>query len=130
MVAQCLSSDFWDYCQVVNQGTSVHVILFSLQMDKYNFPQLTFASSSSSNLVFGSCIYDVSTEFFLIQAGAQEKFMRIKHAYNTLVNSESQRNYGRHSSDFSYSGAEKKQGRSDQNAEEFYGFGNCFWTEL
>lgn len=50
--------------------------------------------------------------------------MRIKHAYNTLLNSESRRKYdsGNRTSDFSYSTA---QGFGNQNTqdEEFYGFG-------
>ncbi|OVA15601.1 DnaJ domain [Macleaya cordata] len=57
------------------------------------------------------------------QANAQEKFMRIKHAYNTLLNSESRRkyDYGRGTSR-----AERNQSRSSQEAEEFYGFGDFF----
>lgn len=45
--------------------------------------------------------------------------MRIKHAYNTLMNSESQSKYGNQSGDFSRT-TEKR--RSDPD-EEFYGFG-------
>ncbi|KAG6530482.1 hypothetical protein ZIOFF_012721 [Zingiber officinale] len=55
------------------------------------------------------------------EANAQKKFMRIKHAYNTLMNSESQSKYGNQSGDFSRT-AEK---RSDPD-EEFYGFGEFF----
>ncbi|KAL5580944.1 hypothetical protein UlMin_013386 [Ulmus minor] len=57
------------------------------------------------------------------EKNAQEKFMRIKHAYNTLMNSESRRKYdsGSRGSDFSYSGAQKSW--SSQNEEEFYGLG-------
>ncbi|KAG1337845.1 dnaJ-like subfamily B member 8 [Cocos nucifera] len=43
------------------------------------------------------------------EANAQEKFMRIKHAYNTLLNSESQFKYGSHSSDDSRT-AERNSG--------------------
>ncbi|KAK2642718.1 hypothetical protein Ddye_024481 [Dipteronia dyeriana] len=54
------------------------------------------------------------------EANAQEKFMRIKHAYNTLLKSDSRRkyDYGNRSSDFSYSS------QTTQDEEEFYGFGN------
>ncbi|XP_031743087.1 uncharacterized protein LOC116404544 isoform X1 [Cucumis sativus] len=49
--------------------------------------------------------------------------MRIKHAYNTLLNSESRRkyDYGNHGSDFSYSSAQRSQ-----DEETFYGLGNFF----
>ncbi|KAH1109004.1 hypothetical protein J1N35_012772 [Gossypium stocksii] len=59
------------------------------------------------------------------EANAQEKFMRIKHAYNTLLNSESRRRYnpGNRTSDFSYSGTQRSQSPNTQE-EEFYGFGN------
>ncbi|KAL8225242.1 hypothetical protein R6Q57_017799 [Mikania cordata] len=52
------------------------------------------------------------------EADAQEKFMRIKHAYNTVLNSDSRRKYdsaNRSSEPYNYKPAE---------AEEFYGFGN------
>ncbi|TXG74099.1 hypothetical protein EZV62_002678 [Acer yangbiense] len=54
------------------------------------------------------------------EPNAQEKFMRIKHAYNTLLKSDSRRKYeyGNRSSDFSYSS------QTTQDEEEFYGFGN------
>ncbi|XP_011657143.1 dnaJ homolog subfamily B member 9 isoform X1 [Cucumis sativus] len=57
------------------------------------------------------------------EPNAQEKFMRIKHAYNTLLNSESRRkyDYGNHGSDFSYSSAQRSQ-----DEETFYGLGNFF----
>ncbi|KAE8697020.1 dnaJ-like protein subfamily B member 9-like isoform X3 [Hibiscus syriacus] len=69
------------------------------------------------------CHPDVNKE-----ANAQEKFMRIKHAYNTLLNSESRRRYspcrgGNRTSDFSYSGTQRSQSSNTQD-EEFYGFGN------
>ncbi|XP_019448335.1 PREDICTED: uncharacterized protein LOC109351332 isoform X1 [Lupinus angustifolius] len=54
---------------------------------------------------------------------AQEKFMRIKHAYNTLLNSSSRRKYDsrdRGSNFSSYSSA------NTQTEEEFYGLGNFF----
>ncbi|XVE79543.1 hypothetical protein DITRI_Ditri14bG0067100 [Diplodiscus trichospermus] len=61
------------------------------------------------------------------EANAQEKFMRIKHAYNTLLNSESRRRYnsGDRTSDFSYSGTQRSQGTNVQD-EEFYGFEDFF----
>ncbi|KAK8504906.1 hypothetical protein V6N13_056234 [Hibiscus sabdariffa] len=62
------------------------------------------------------------------EANAQDKFMRIKHAYNTLLNSESRRRYnpgGNRTSDFSYSGTQRSQNSNTQD-EEFYGFGDFF----
>ncbi|XP_022732445.1 chaperone protein DnaJ isoform X2 [Durio zibethinus] len=61
------------------------------------------------------------------EANAQEKFMRIKHAYNILLNSESRRryNYGNRTSDFSYSGTQRSQSTNVQD-EEFYGFEDFF----
>ncbi|XP_057536082.1 chaperone protein dnaJ 20, chloroplastic isoform X2 [Amaranthus tricolor] len=60
------------------------------------------------------------------EANAQEKFMRIKHAYNTLINSDSRSRYdaGNRKSDFSYSSSGRNQ--STQEEEEFYGFGDFF----
>uniref|UniRef100_A0A803LX23 J domain-containing protein n=2 Tax=Chenopodium quinoa TaxID=63459 RepID=A0A803LX23_CHEQI len=59
-------------------------------------------------------------------ANAQEKFLRIKHAYNTLINSDSRDRYdaGNRRSDFSYSSSGRSQ--STQEEEEFYGFGDFF----
>ncbi|OMO62003.1 hypothetical protein CCACVL1_23081 [Corchorus capsularis] len=59
------------------------------------------------------------------EANAQEKFMRIKHAYNTLLNSESRRRYNseNRTSDFSYSGTQQRKSTNAQD-EEFYGFGD------
>ncbi|KAK3003081.1 hypothetical protein RJ639_019081, partial [Escallonia herrerae] len=61
-----------------------------------------------------------------MQANAQEKFMRIKHAYNTLLNSESRRKYdtSNRASGYSYSTAGGSKRAEDE--EEFYGFGNFF----
>lgn len=58
-----------------------------------------------------------------LQANAEEKFLRIKHAYNTLMNSESRRRYDNASSTSgsSYSGAGRNQ--SNLKEEDFYGFG-------
>ncbi|KAL6967574.1 hypothetical protein U1Q18_033381 [Sarracenia purpurea var. burkii] len=60
------------------------------------------------------------------EANAQEKFMRIKHAYNTLLNSESRRRYEseNRTSDYSYSTAGRNQTTNTQDEEGFYGFGN------
>ncbi|KAK8592801.1 hypothetical protein V6N13_063366 [Hibiscus sabdariffa] len=61
-------------------------------------------------------------------ANAQEKFMRIKHAYNTLLNSESRRRNnpsGNRTSDFSYPGTQRSQSSNTQD-EEFYGFEDFF----
>ncbi|KAI3473900.1 hypothetical protein Pfo_028092 [Paulownia fortunei] len=60
------------------------------------------------------------------EAGAQEKFMRIKHAYNTLLTSKSRGKYdaGNQGSDFSYSATGRYQTKTREAEEEFYGFGN------
>ncbi|KAM7259426.1 hypothetical protein ACFE04_015167 [Oxalis oulophora] len=65
------------------------------------------------------------------QPNAQEKFMRIKHAYNTLLNSQSRRNYDtwKGGSDYSYSTTQRGgqgQGRKYKDEEEFYGFEDLF----
>lgn len=55
--------------------------------------------------------------------------MRIKHAYNTLLNSQSRRKYDTRNdgSDYSYSRAQTSQSRKTQDEEEFYGFGKIFY---
>ncbi|GAB2214751.1 hypothetical protein Drorol1_Dr00019114 [Drosera rotundifolia] len=60
------------------------------------------------------------------QANAQENFMRIKHAYNTLMNSKSQKRYdsGSSSPGFPYSAAGGS--KSNEAEENFYGFGDFF----
>lgn len=69
-------------------------------------------------------VIDSLSKIYGGQKNAQGKFMRIKHAYNTLLNSESRRKYDAGSSSgFSYSGTERSQSRNTQNEEEFYGFG-------
>ncbi|XP_022947292.1 chaperone protein DnaJ isoform X1 [Cucurbita moschata] len=62
------------------------------------------------------------------EPNAQEKFMRIKHAYNTLLNSESRRKYdhGNHGSDFSFSSNDFRRSRNTEDEETFYGLGNVF----
>ncbi|KAL3829074.1 hypothetical protein ACJIZ3_017876 [Penstemon smallii] len=62
------------------------------------------------------------------EAGAQEKFMRIKHAYNSVLNSKSRGGYNttgnNRESDFSYSATGRYQTKPEEAEEEFYGFGN------
>ncbi|WJX74460.1 hypothetical protein P8452_58110 [Trifolium repens] len=53
---------------------------------------------------------------------AQEKFMRIKHAYNTLLNSSSRKKYD--SGNRGYNSSQRSQSRNPQAEEEFYGLGN------
>jgi DnaJ-class molecular chaperone len=62
------------------------------------------------------------------QPNAQDQFLRIKHAYSTLLNSQSRRKYDTWNggSDFSYSTAQRGQGRKYQDKEEFYGFEDLF----
>uniref|UniRef100_A0A2P2K820 DnaJ homolog subfamily B member 9 isoform X2 n=2 Tax=Rhizophora mucronata TaxID=61149 RepID=A0A2P2K820_RHIMU len=61
------------------------------------------------------------------EKNAQEKFMKIKHAYNTLVNSESRRKYDAgKSSGFSYPGAQGSHSRNREDEEDFYGFEDFF----
>ncbi|KAM3261764.1 hypothetical protein ACQJBY_052451 [Aegilops geniculata] len=58
------------------------------------------------------------------EANAQEKFLRIKHAYNTLMNSESRSKYASSSSsspDSSWSPGSSKPADAE---EDFYGFGD------
>nr|BAJ89302.1 predicted protein [Hordeum vulgare subsp. vulgare] len=57
------------------------------------------------------------------EANAQEKFLRIKHAYNTLMNSESRSKYASSSSrpDSSWSPRSRKPADAE---EDFYGFGD------
>ncbi|KAH9661550.1 J domain-containing protein [Citrus sinensis] len=67
-------------------------------------------------------------QIFGIQPNAEEKFMRIKHAYNTLLNSESWRKYdsGNRTSDFSYSTGPSQNAQD----EEFYGFAVDYFVSL
>lgn len=59
------------------------------------------------------------------QANAQEKFMRIKHAYNTLLNSDSQFKYDFSNGSSNYSRTSSERGKSKATQEEeFYGFGD------
>ncbi|KAM3691957.1 hypothetical protein ACJW30_08G049500 [Castanea mollissima] len=61
------------------------------------------------------------------EVNAKEKFMRIKHAYNMLMSSESRRKYntGNRRSDYSYSDAQRSESTKTQD-EEFYGFEDFF----
>ncbi|XP_027109442.2 uncharacterized protein [Coffea arabica] len=59
------------------------------------------------------------------EANAQERFMRIKHAYNTLLNKSDRRfDKGNRGSESSYSTAGRNDNWTVNNDEEFYGFGN------
>ncbi|KAL5708087.1 hypothetical protein ACHQM5_018921 [Ranunculus cassubicifolius] len=60
------------------------------------------------------------------EANAQEKFLRVKHAYNTLLKSHSK--FGSGTSGYSYSTAERNQNnsRKSQDEEDFYGLGDFF----
>ncbi|CAA3003306.1 Hypothetical predicted protein [Olea europaea subsp. europaea] len=62
------------------------------------------------------------------EVDAQERFMRIKHAYNTLLNSKSRGKYdtGNQASDSFYSTAGRNQNRTAATEEEFYGFEDFF----
>ncbi|ESQ42392.1 hypothetical protein EUTSA_v10014392mg [Eutrema salsugineum] len=62
------------------------------------------------------------------EANAQEKFLKIKHAYTTLINSESRRKYGSESraSGYSYSTGQTSRKRDSQVEEDFYGLGDFF----
>ncbi|EOA13848.1 hypothetical protein CARUB_v10026951mg [Capsella rubella] len=63
------------------------------------------------------------------EANAQEKFLKIKHAYTTLINSDSRRKYGSDSSrasDYSYSTGQRSQKSGSQVEEDFYGLGDFF----
>ncbi|XP_014496624.1 uncharacterized protein LOC106758190 isoform X2 [Vigna radiata var. radiata] len=55
---------------------------------------------------------------------AQEKFMRIKHAYNTLLNSSSRKRYD--SGNQGYDFSQGSQSRNAQPEEEFYGLEEFF----
>ncbi|CAN7038338.1 unnamed protein product [Brassica rapa subsp. trilocularis] len=57
------------------------------------------------------------------EANAQEKFLRIKHAYTTLINSESRRKYG---SDTRATGQTTSRKSNSQVEEDFYGLGDFF----
>ncbi|CAH8296867.1 unnamed protein product [Eruca vesicaria subsp. sativa] len=57
------------------------------------------------------------------EANAQEKFLKIKHAYTTLINSESRRKYGSDTSGSGYSKGQTSRTRNSQVEEDFYGLG-------
>lgn len=56
------------------------------------------------------------------EPNAQEKFLRIKHAYNTLMNSESRSKYESSSSSDSSWSSSSKESKSTAADEPFYGF--------
>ena len=77
----------------------------------------------------GLCVYGRKTSWlFGVQANAQEKFLRIKHAYTTLINSESRRNYGSDRPASGYSGQTNQKGNT-QVEEDLYGLGNKTLTK-
>ncbi|CAE6249914.1 unnamed protein product [Arabidopsis arenosa] len=59
------------------------------------------------------------------EANAQEKFLKIKHAYTTLINSDSRRKYGSDSRASGSTGQTNRKGNS-QVEEDFYGLGDFF----
>jgi DnaJ-class molecular chaperone len=61
--------------------------------------------------------------WYKMQANAQEKFLRIKHAYNTLMNSESRSKYASSSSSSPDSSWAPGSSKSADSEEQFYGFG-------
>uniref|UniRef100_A0A0E0KKV5 J domain-containing protein n=1 Tax=Oryza punctata TaxID=4537 RepID=A0A0E0KKV5_ORYPU len=58
------------------------------------------------------------------EPNAQEKFLRIKHAYNTLMNSESRSKYANSNTDYSSRTYGKSSTTSADEEEPFYGFGD------
>ncbi|KAF8094804.1 hypothetical protein N665_0352s0015 [Sinapis alba] len=60
------------------------------------------------------------------EANAQEKFLRIKHAYTTLINSESRRKYGSDTRASGYSTGQTSRKSNSQVEEDFYGLGDFF----
>ncbi|KAJ0245954.1 Chaperone DnaJ-domain superfamily protein [Hirschfeldia incana] len=62
------------------------------------------------------------------EANAQEKFLRIKHAYTTLINSDSRRKYGSDTRASGYSTGQQTSRKSSnsQVEEDFYGLGDFF----
>ncbi|KAH7667929.1 DnaJ domain-containing protein [Dioscorea alata] len=58
------------------------------------------------------------------EPNAQEKFMRIKHAYNTLLNPDSKYKYAYSSSD--YTQTSERNRKTTTQEEDFYGFGDFF----
>lgn len=63
------------------------------------------------------------------EANAQEKFLRIKHAYTTLINSDSRRKYGsdtRAASGYSTGQQTSRKSSNSQVEEDFYGLGDFF----
>ena len=86
-------------------------------------------TEASLSIFTGKCYSVVVRLPLYVQANAQEKFMRIKHAYNTIINSDTQSRYDTENrkSDYSYSSAGRSQNTQE---EEFYGFGTsltCYY---
>ncbi|AED97212.1 Chaperone DnaJ-domain superfamily protein [Arabidopsis thaliana] len=57
------------------------------------------------------------------EANAQEKFLKIKHAYTTLINSDSRRKYGSDSRATGSSTGQTSRKGNSQVEEDFYGLG-------
>ncbi|XP_056175865.1 chaperone protein dnaJ A6, chloroplastic isoform X2 [Syzygium oleosum] len=96
-------------------------------VNKENIPScIAFLAISLQDLCCNSSLSEEKQTKKPTQANAQEKFMRIKHAYNTLLNSrdsDSKRRYntGNRASGFSYSTED-----SSTLDEEFYGLEDFF----
>jgi DnaJ-class molecular chaperone len=60
------------------------------------------------------------------EANAQEKFLKIKHAYTTLINSDSRRKYGSDSRATGSSTGQTSRKGNSQVEEDFYGLGDFF----
>ncbi|KAI3954654.1 hypothetical protein MKW98_019785 [Papaver atlanticum] len=88
---------------------------------EYPYDVLVFSPSATPGEI-KKAYRKLALEFYPDE-NAQEKFMRIKHAYNTLLNSESRckYDYGRGASgEYSTS---KNRSKKGQEEEEFYGIG-------
>ncbi|KAG7606671.1 DnaJ domain [Arabidopsis thaliana x Arabidopsis arenosa] len=60
------------------------------------------------------------------EANAQEKFLKIKHAYTTLINPDSRRKYGSDSRATGSSTGQTSRKGNSQVEEDFYGLGDFF----
>ncbi|TQD76108.1 hypothetical protein C1H46_038376 [Malus baccata] len=91
----------------------------NLEMIPPNFKQMILGYAAT-RIVFCELWHQANC------ANAQEKFMRIKHAYNTLLSSKSRGKYDSNfGSDYSYSSSQRNQSKKSQD-EEFYGFEDFF----
>lgn len=60
------------------------------------------------------------------EPNAKDKFMRIKHAYNTLLNSKSRSKYDTSNGDSYYKRTSERSKNKTTREEDFYGFGDFF----